>query len=96
MTVSEVLALLDAERDERGMNNWEKLRPENAGMRSYGIGLTRLRKLAKRIGRDRELALALWKTVPRQPRNDSMNLTLPVNVHRLHRLPGGSQIILAQ
>jgi 3-methyladenine DNA glycosylase AlkD len=31
-------------------------------MRSYGIGLTRLRKLAKRIGRNRELAHALWKT----------------------------------
>lgn len=62
MTVSEVLALLDAERDERGMSNWEKLGPNTAGMRSYGIGLTRLRKLAKRIGRNRELALELWQT----------------------------------
>jgi 3-methyladenine DNA glycosylase AlkD len=62
MTVSEVLALLDAERDERGMSNWEKLGPSTAGMKSYGIGLTRLRKLAKRIGRDRDLAQALWKT----------------------------------
>ena len=62
MTVSEVLGLLDVERDERGMRNWEKLGPSTAGMRSYGIGLTRLRKLAKRIGRDRELALALWKS----------------------------------
>lgn len=62
MTVSDVLALLEAERDERGMRNWEKLGPGTAGMRSYGIGLTRLRKLAKQIGRDRELAHALWKT----------------------------------
>ena len=62
MTVSEVLALLDAERDERGMSNWEKLGSITAGMRSCGIGLTRLRKLAKRIGRNRELAHALWKT----------------------------------
>lgn len=62
MTVSEVLALLDAERDERGMSNWQKLGPNTAGMRSYGIGLTRLRQLAKRIGRNRELAQALWKT----------------------------------
>jgi 3-methyladenine DNA glycosylase AlkD len=31
-------------------------------MRSYGIGLTRLRKLAKRMGRNRDLAQALWKT----------------------------------
>src|SRR5687768_1863740 len=62
MTVSEVLALLDAERDERGMRNWERLGSGTAGMSSYGIGLTRLRKLAKRIGRNRELAHALWKT----------------------------------
>ena len=62
MTVSEVMTLLDAERDERGMSNWQKLGANTAGMRSYGIGLTRLRKLAKRIGRDRELALALWNT----------------------------------
>jgi len=62
MTVSEVLAMLDAERDERGMNNWEKLGASTAGMKSYGIGLTRLRKLAKQVGRNRELAQALWRT----------------------------------
>lgn len=62
MTVAEVLALLHAERNERGMQHWEKLGPRTAGMKSYGIGLSRLRKLAKQIGRDRELAQALWKT----------------------------------
>ncbi len=62
MTVTDVLALLDAERDERGIRNWEKLGSRTAGMRSYGVGLTRLRRLAKRIGRDRELASALWDT----------------------------------
>lgn len=62
MTVSEVLALLDAERDERGMSNWEKLGASTSGMKSYGIGLTRLRKLAKQVGRNRELAQALWQT----------------------------------
>jgi len=60
MTVSEVMALLEAERDERGMANWEKLGRSTGGLRSYGIGLTRLRKLAKRVGRDHELAMALW------------------------------------
>lgn len=62
MTVSEVLAMLEAERDERGMKNWERLGSSTAGMKSYGIGLTRLRRLAKRLGRNRELAQALWKT----------------------------------
>jgi 3-methyladenine DNA glycosylase AlkD len=62
MTVSEVIALLDSQRDQRGMDNWEKLGPGTAGLRSYGIGLTRLRKLAKQIGRNRELSHSLWKT----------------------------------
>jgi 3-methyladenine DNA glycosylase AlkD len=60
MTVAEVLTLLDSERDQRGMENWAKLGARPAGMRSYGIGLTRLRRLAKQIGRNRELAQALW------------------------------------
>jgi len=62
MTVTEVLALLHAERDERGMTQWEKLGSRTAGMKSHGIGLSRLRKLARKIGRDRELAKALWKS----------------------------------
>lgn len=62
MTVSEVLALLESERDERGVKNWEKLGAGTAGLKSHGIGLTRLRKLAKRIGCDRALSLALWRT----------------------------------
>lgn len=62
MTVSEVLALLESERDERGVQHWEKLGPATAGLRSHGIGLTRLRKLAKQVGRNRDLSLALWRT----------------------------------
>lgn len=62
MTVKEVLALLEAERDERGIKHWERLGSGTAGLKSYGIGLTRLRKMAKTIGRDRELAGELWKT----------------------------------
>lgn len=62
MTQTEVLALLHSNRDERGMRNWEKLGANTGGMRSYGIGLTRLRKLAREIGRNRKLAQALWQS----------------------------------
>lgn len=62
MDVREVLTLLDAERDERGIKHWQNLGDQTAGLTSYGIGLTRLRKLAKQIGRDRELARALWQS----------------------------------
>lgn len=56
MTVADVMALLESERDERGMHHWERLGASTAGKRSFGIGLTRLRRLAKRIRRDAELA----------------------------------------
>lgn len=62
MTTAEVLAMLDAERDERGIKNWERLGAGTAGLRSVGIGLTRLRKMAKQIGRDHLLAQELWRT----------------------------------
>lgn len=62
MTVKEVLALLEAERDERGIKHWERLSSGTAGLKSYGIGLTRLRKLAKSIGRNRALARDLLDT----------------------------------
>lgn len=82
MTVAEVLALLDAERDERGMRNWEKAGSETAGMRSYGIGLTRLRKLAKQIGRNRELAQALWKSDVYEARVLSLLVDDPTRITR--------------
>ena len=82
MTVSDVLTLLDAERDERGMRNWEKLGSRTAGLKSYGIGLTRLRKLAKRIGRNRELAHALWKTDVYEARVIALLVDDPVQITR--------------
>lgn len=95
MTVAEVLDLLHAERDERGMSHWAKLGAGTAGMRSYGIGLTRLRKLAKRIGRNRDLALALWKTDVYEARviallvDDPARITLEQAEKQVEQLAGG-------
>ncbi len=59
MTYDEVIALLGEHRNERGIANWQKL--VGAGkLKSFGIGLTQLRKLAKEVGRDHDLALELW------------------------------------
>jgi 3-methyladenine DNA glycosylase AlkD len=60
MNVSEVLERLESEKSERGMAHWEKLGNGKAGLQSFGIGLTKLRKLGKEFGRDHELAQALW------------------------------------
>jgi 3-methyladenine DNA glycosylase AlkD len=61
MTKTEVMALLKANQNERGLANWGKC-GGTGGLKSFGIGLTVLRKLAKQIGRDHKLALQLWNT----------------------------------
>jgi 3-methyladenine DNA glycosylase AlkD len=57
MTIDEVKTLLKANKDERGTRYFEKL---GLPWSSYGIGLTRLKKLARQVGKDHELALKLW------------------------------------
>ncbi len=62
MTKTEVMNLLKSHRNERGMQNWEKLGAGTKGLTSFGMGLTQLRKIAKQVGRDHTLAQRLWKT----------------------------------
>lgn len=61
MTVDEVIALIEEQYDPRGVVHWESRYPHSA-LRSFGVGLTRLRKLAKKVGRDHALARQLWRT----------------------------------
>lgn len=62
MEVSDVLDLLAANQNDRGVENWRSLGFDASGLSSYGIGLTQLRRLAKEIGRNRDLALSLWES----------------------------------
>ena len=62
MTKTEVISLLKENTNKRGIVNWNKDDANTGGLKSFGIGLTQLRKLAKQIGRDHELALKLWKS----------------------------------
>ncbi len=62
MTKTEVIALLKENQNERGIANWKKRGQKGSGLKSFGIGLTQLRKIAKQIGRDHKLALQLWKS----------------------------------
>lgn len=59
MTKTQVLELLKENRNERGLAHWKK-KPRK--LKSFGIGLTQLRKMAKQISRDHTLAQTLWKT----------------------------------
>lgn len=60
MTKADVLNLLEECRDPRGEAHWQKLGGDSEGLASYGIGLTKLRAIANKIGRDHDLALDLW------------------------------------
>ena len=62
MTKTKVLALLKENRNERGIAHWKKRGARNGKLKSFGIGLSQLRKLAKQIGRDHKLARLLWKS----------------------------------
>ena len=62
MTKSEVLELLKENKDERGIAHWKRMAEKSGGLKSFGIGLTKLRALAKKIGRDSQLSAALWKS----------------------------------
>ncbi len=61
MKKSEVIKLLEENQNKRGIENWAKMK-NTAGLKSYGIGLTQLRKLAKKIGRNRALSVELWRS----------------------------------
>jgi hypothetical protein len=60
MTKTDVLDLLKENRDARGEANWKEMGDRTGGLTSFGIGLTRLRTIAKQVGRDHDLALTLW------------------------------------
>ena len=60
MTKTEVLDLLKENRDARGEANWKEMGDRTGGLTSFGIGLTKLRAIAKQVGRDHDLALKLW------------------------------------
>jgi len=62
MNKSEVMALLKANRNARGIQKWEAKFSKPDKLKSFGIGLTVLRKLAKQIGRDHVLASKLWES----------------------------------
>ncbi len=62
MTKAQVLALLKENQNDRGISHWNSGRFKTGNLKSFGIGLTLLRKLAKQIGRNHKLAQQLWKT----------------------------------
>ena len=61
MNLTDVLALITEHQNERGISHWSKMK-NTCGLKSYGVGLTQLRKLASKIGRNHQLALECWRS----------------------------------
>ena len=62
MKKSEVLDYLKANQDARGIAHWKEHEEKSGGLKSYGIGLTKLRKYSKTVGKDPKLAKQLWQS----------------------------------
>ena len=62
MEYQEVIALLESNKNDKGIQHWNQYASSHVGLKSFGIGLTVLRKLGKKIGRDHLLALQLWES----------------------------------
>ena len=95
MTKAEVLQHLKDNQDVRGIANWKKHPEKSGGLRSYGIGLTKLRKYAKTVGRDAKLARTLWKSKVYEAKviglliDDPKTMTMEQAEQQVEQLEGG-------
>ena len=62
MNKSDILEYLKSNQDARGIAHWKEHEEKSGGLKSYGVGLTKLRKFAKTVGKDSKLAQQLWQS----------------------------------
>lgn len=62
MNKSEIHEYLKSNQDARGIAHWNEHQDKSGGLKSFGFGLTKLRKFSKTIGRDPKLARQLWQS----------------------------------
>ena len=95
MTKTEILKYLKENRDERGIAHWEKHKDEAGKLKSYGIGLTKLRKFAKTVGKDAKLARQLWQSDVYEMKiislliDDPKSVTIEQAEEQVEQLSGG-------
>ncbi|HBV63342.1 MAG TPA: hypothetical protein DEF45_10015 [Rhodopirellula sp.] len=93
MNKSTVEAYLKKHQDPRGIEHWKK--HDSSTLKSYGIGLTILRKYAKSIGRDAKLARSLWTSNVYEMKiisiliDDPKTMTIEQSERQVEELEGG-------
>lgn len=58
MTKQKVIQILEENKNPAGIKRWNEFNVND--LKTYGIGVTKLKKIAKTIGKNHELALDLW------------------------------------
>lgn len=61
MNLPEILQWLEANKDERGIKIWSRLKDQEHQQGYFGLGLTKLKKFSSQVGKNHELALELWE-----------------------------------
>ncbi len=62
MKKAEVMVLIKTNQDERGIRHWNERCAKSSQLKGFGIGLTTLRKMARQIGKNHDLATQLWNS----------------------------------
>ena len=95
MNKSEIHDFLKTNQDARGIAHWKSHEEKSGGLKSYGIGLTKLRKYAKSVGRDPKLARQLWNSKVYEMKvislliDDPKTLTVEQAETQVEQLQGG-------
>lgn len=95
MNKADVLDYLKANQDPRGIAHWEKLKSSSGGLSSYGIGLTKLRKFSKSVGKNPKLAKQLWSSKNYEMKiisllvDDPKTITMEQAEQQVEHLQGG-------
>jgi len=93
MNKADVLKFLKNNQDARGIEHWAK--NNKSPLKSYGIGLTVLRKYARSIGRDAKLSRSLWDSNVHEMKiisiliDDPKVMTLEQAERQVRELEGG-------
>lgn len=61
MDIAAILQWLEANKDERGIKIWARLKDQEHQQGYFGLGLTKLKKFSSQVGKSHELALELWE-----------------------------------
>lgn len=95
MTKADILKYLQENQDPRGIKHWEEFAEKSGGLKSYGFGLTKLRKYAKSVGKNPDLARELWQSDIYEMKiislliDDPKTLTMEQAEEQVEQLAGG-------